>query len=87
MAPAEIFEGIERLSLGTSADEPMLTEELLILGDYLCVAILQWQSWIHRKVESVELLPGSRGRRRISIDCTPPNIVVETMPSLGSTPQ
>lgn len=35
-------------------------------------ALLQWGGWVHRRVESVHLLHGERGRRRNSIDCVPP---------------
>src|SRR5699024_7926833 len=35
-------------------------------------AVLGWQVWSHRRVESLRLLEGRRGRRRISLDCTPP---------------
>jgi hypothetical protein len=34
--------------------------------------LLERQSWCHRKVESLVLLEGAHGRRRISLDCTPP---------------
>jgi len=30
------------------------------------------QLWCHRKVDSLRLLEGDRGRRRVSLDCTPP---------------
>jgi len=38
------------------------------LGD----AIVGFQLWIHRRVESVHFHSGERGTRRVSLDCTPP---------------
>lgn len=48
-----------------------LSPDLLEAGASLASAILDWQSWCHRKVESLDLLEGRRGRRRISLDCSP----------------
>lgn len=42
------------------------------LGEALADALLQWSGWVLRRVESVHLLHGERGRRRNSIDCVPP---------------
>jgi len=48
----------------------------LELGRATAEAIWGWSSgrgnWCHRKVESLRLLEGERGRRRVSLDCTPP---------------
>ena len=35
-------------------------------------AVMRWDEWIHRRVESVHPLDGDRGRIRHSIDCSPP---------------
>ena len=48
-----------------------LSEDLLEVGSYLVAAIVNWPEWCHRKVESFDLLEGRRGRRRISLDCSP----------------
>ena len=42
------------------------------LGRAAYQAVLSSQSWIHRKVESLHMLDGEIGRRRVSVDCTPP---------------
>ncbi len=42
------------------------------LGRAAYDAVLSSQSWIHRKVESLHMLDGEVGRRRVSVDCTPP---------------
>jgi hypothetical protein len=48
----------------------------LELGRATAEAIWGWSAgrgnWCHRKVESLRLLEGERGRRRVSLDCTPP---------------
>lgn len=43
----------------------------LDLGGAVTLALLNLPEWAHRKVESLGLLPGQRGRRRLSLDCTP----------------
>jgi hypothetical protein len=43
----------------------------LRLGGAVTLALLNLPEWAHRKVESLALLPGQRGRRRLSLDCTP----------------
>jgi len=53
----------------------LLTESMLATGWLLADALVRWQSWSHRKVETVDLLPGARGRRRVSIDFTSPGVV------------
>lgn len=45
----------------------------LELGDALAMAITRGSEWRHRKVESLRLLEGEYGRRRVSLDCTPPD--------------
>lgn len=52
------------------------------LGEALADALLQWSGWVLRRVESVHLLHGERGRRRNSIDCIPP-----PDPRLAYTPE
>jgi hypothetical protein len=52
-----------------------LTLELLESGKSLSKAILERRLWCHRKVESFDLLPGRRGRRRVSLDCSPREIL------------
>lgn len=42
------------------------------MGEAMADALLQWNGWVLRRVESVHLLHGERGRRRNSIDCIPP---------------
>jgi hypothetical protein len=51
-----------------------LTPELIELGRDVTFSMLNWTIWVHRKVESLDLLPGAGGRRRVSVDCTPPKI-------------
>ena len=63
---------------------PMLTADLLDLGRSAAVAIALWGDWTHRKVESLDLLSGERARRRISVDCTPPQIRWQETAILGS---
>lgn len=41
-------------------------------GPALANALADMQLWQHRKVESLRLMEGLHGRRRVSIDCTPP---------------
>ncbi|PYD01817.1 hypothetical protein B4U78_002910 [Microbacterium esteraromaticum] len=43
----------------------------LRLGAALVEATLFWPTWVHRRVDSVEVLEGENGRRRHSVDCTP----------------
>jgi hypothetical protein len=50
---------------------PALTDDLLEAGSYLAASLLDWPSWCHRKVETLDLLEGRRGRRRVSLDCSP----------------
>jgi len=54
-------------------EAPPLTKDLLSKGQYVAISIDGWPEWAHRKVESLDLLDGQRGRRRVSIDCTPLN--------------
>jgi len=42
------------------------------VGEAALDAIMRWDEWIHRRVESVHPLDGDRGRIRHSIDCSPP---------------
>lgn len=68
----ESFEGVE-----VAVDRngvPELTDELIDLGARVLDAILSWRDWSHRKVESLDLLSGAKGRRRVSVDCTPSDI-------------
>lgn len=53
---------------------PELSPDLLEVGAHLVAAIVNWPDWCHRKVESFDLLQGRRGRRRVSIDCSPRSI-------------
>lgn len=59
-----------------SAD--VLSEDLLETGWAIAAALARWQQWSHRKVESIDLLEGSRGRRRVSIDFTSPGVLWRT---------
>jgi hypothetical protein len=43
-----------------------------LAGDALLDATLDWREWCYRRVDSIQPLEGDRGRRRFSIDCTPP---------------
>lgn len=43
-----------------------------LVGRAMTEALVGSAWWRHRKVESLRLLEGERGRRRISVDCTPP---------------
>ena len=36
----------------------------------LVSALVYWTTWVHRRVEAVELLEGERARRRVSVDLT-----------------
>ncbi|MGO4298756.1 hypothetical protein [Leifsonia sp. RAF41] len=49
-----------------------LSAEIFDRGASLVLALINFPEWIHRKVESVSFLAGKRGRRRVSLDCTPP---------------
>ncbi|MGN7859890.1 hypothetical protein ACTJI8_04870 [Microbacterium sp. 22303] len=42
------------------------------IGEALVDLIMSWSEWCHRRVDSIHPLEGERGRRRHSIDCTPP---------------
>ena len=44
------------------------------MGASVLGALVDWHDWVHRKVESIDLLPGDGGRRKVSFDCTPPLI-------------
>lgn len=59
---------------GSVVELPELSLELLTLGARLVEATISWQEWCHRKVEQFELLEGARGRRRVSVDCTPRSV-------------
>lgn len=63
-------------------EAPPLTEDLLTKGQYVAVSIDGWPQWAYRKVESLDLLDGQRGRRRVSVDCTPLDPA-----DLGTAPQ
>lgn len=41
-------------------------------GRAIADALYLGSTWRHRKVESLRLMEGERGRRRVSLDCTPP---------------
>src|SRR5699024_448581 len=41
-------------------------------AEALADAIINWSSWVTRRIDSVQLLEGSRGRLKHSIDCVPP---------------
>lgn len=60
------------------------TQELLEVGKEAAIAIALWDNWTHRKVESLNLLSGERARRRVSVDCTPPEIPWHETGILGS---
>lgn len=62
------------MTMAARADEALLRAEGVDLrvGEATGEALLQWSSWVLRRVESVHLLHGERGRRRNSIDCIPP---------------
>ena len=47
------------------------SQDLLDSGALLLIALLDWPTWSHRKVESLDFYEGRRGRRRVSLDCTP----------------
>jgi hypothetical protein len=55
----------------THFERPELTQDLINLGSRVAGVVIGWQDWAHRKVESLDLLPRERGRRRVSVDCTP----------------
>lgn len=44
----------------------------LLTGGALVDVVMAWAEWCHRRVDSLHVLEGERGRRRQSIDCTPP---------------
>lgn len=44
----------------------------LLTGEALVDLVISWTEWCHRRVDSLHVLDGERGRRRHSIDCTPP---------------
>ncbi|MBM9463529.1 hypothetical protein JL108_08700 [Aeromicrobium sp. YIM 150415] len=46
----------------------------LILGRRTADALASAGKWRHRKVESLRMFGGDRGRRKVSIDCTPPRV-------------
>lgn len=50
---------------------PELNQDIIDLGARVLSSIIDWRDWVHRKVESLDLLPRDRGRRRVSVDCTP----------------
>ncbi len=53
---------------------PELNQEIINLGARVIGSIIDWPDWMHRKIESLDLLPRERGRRRVSVDCTPPRL-------------
>lgn len=53
---------------------PKVNRSFITLGARVLGSIIDWQEWIHRKVESVDLEPGDGSRRRVSFDCTPVGI-------------
>lgn len=44
----------------------------LLVGAGLVNAFVDWTNWCHRRVDSIHPLDGDQGRRKQSIDCTPP---------------
>lgn len=44
----------------------------VLLGAAVADLLLDRQAWCHRKVVSLRLLEGDRGRQRVSLDCVPP---------------
>ena len=64
-------------------EPPQLTRQLMEIGQDLAWTITCWQEWSYRKVDTIELLPGTRGRRHVSVDCAPPLIAIPS--SLGGS--
>lgn len=44
----------------------------LIAGAAIVDVVAKWNRWVHRRVDSVHPLVDERGRRRSSLDCSPP---------------
>jgi hypothetical protein len=63
----------------------LLSEPDISLGGKLAVALDEGTSWKHRKVESLRLLEGEFGRRRVSLDLTPPKDL--DLADIGYEPQ
>lgn len=45
----------------------------MLVGAALVNHFVTWTSWCHRRVDSIHPLDGDHGRRKQSIDCTPPS--------------
>lgn len=48
------------------------SREYFTRGADIVLSLINFPSWVHRKVDSVTFLAGKRGQRRVSLDCTPP---------------
>lgn len=55
---------------------PPFKPEFISIGQKITRAIFYWNQWIFRKVETLELLPGTRSQRRVSLDLYPRAIPV-----------
>lgn len=60
-------------------------QRFLDMGASVLGSIIDWPAWIHRKVESIDLVPGDAARRRVSFDCTPPELADHEFPLPGSS--
>lgn len=64
-----------KVTVTQSAPAPVEMGEVdadLLTGSALVDLVIAWAEWCHRRVDSLHVLEGERGRRRHSIDCTPP---------------
>lgn len=55
------------------AEQVTEDEAALFMGAALVNHFVGWTEWCHRRVDSIQPLDGDHGRRKQSIDCTPPS--------------
>jgi len=79
--------GVELMTAESGVEHafPAFDSEMFSLGREMASALLDQPGWRHRLVDTLSLLDGERARRRLSIDCTPPNVRMPSRPHSGVT--
>ena len=64
---------VSQVRLGPDApDGPLPTPALEASALYSLRCVINWGSWVHRRVEQVDISHDAHFRRQTSVDCTPP---------------
>lgn len=73
LSPATVNGSTNRAAMPENEETVPDHEAALLVGAALVNHFVSWTEWCHRRVDSIQPLDGDRGRRKQSIDCTPPN--------------